>query len=180
MRGVEMPRAFIKRFGRLGAWGATGLLLIFVASGCGPAKNNVVVTGKVTYKGEPVTGGVIKLYSSDATPVPGGGDSSFRIQIKPDGTYAASNLPTGPMKVAIETDSVKRAAGPVRNSATGLPAGVKPPSGYVPPKQEPAPAANVGTQPKYVQIPARYAQPETSGLTWDVKGPETKDFDLTD
>jgi hypothetical protein len=167
------------RFGRLGACCAAGLALVFVASGCKPARKDMVITGKVTYKGEPVTGGTMKLYSPDATPLPGGGDNSFHIQIKPDGTYAASNIPTGPMKVAIETDSIKRAMGPARNQATGLPAGVKPPPGYKPPEQQPAPAG-VGTQPKYVQIPAKYADPSTSGLTWDIKGSETKNFELSD
>jgi hypothetical protein len=173
-----MQQASKQWFGRLGAWGATGLFLFFVASGCGPTKKEIVVTGKVTYKGEPVTGGVIRLYSSDAGPAEKG-DNAFPIQIKPDGTYAASNVPTGPMKVAIETDSVKRNSGPARDPSTGLPAGVKPPPGYEPPKQ-PAAAADRGAQPKYVQIPAKYAQPATSGLTWDVKGSETKNFDLSD
>ena len=32
-----------------------------------------------------------------------------------------------------------------------------------------------------MDIPAKYKDPKTSGLTWDVKaGKNTKDFDLTD
>ena len=78
----------------------------------------------------------------------------YPVSIKEDGTFNVSGAPIGQMGVGIDT-------GPAR---------VAPPAGSTAPQG-----------PPHVDIPAKYKDPKTSGLTWDVKaGKNTKDFDLTD
>ena len=155
-----MNRASVKSVLALPAAAAVAAILL-LAAGCGQASKGSSVSGKITYKGQPLTGGIIKLYS-DAAPAPAtrGADNSFHITIKPDGTFGASNVPEGMAKVAIESQP-----------APSKPAGFDPKTGI--------PLAP-GTA-DFVRIPQKYTDPNTSGLTWDVKpGSEKKDFDLTD
>lgn len=178
MRGFASTRA-----NRPVAMGAAALAFLAFAAGCGTNNSGSSLSGKVTYKGEPVTGGFIKLYS-DTAPAVGGADNTLRIMIKPDGTVVATNVPAGTMRVAIETESAKGAGGPAIDPRTGLPAGMpagmKPPADYDPSKFS-SQAGQAANQTKYVAIPPKYADPKASGLTWDVKeGANKKDFDLTD
>ncbi len=178
-----MSRASKKRFGSIVAWGAAGLVLVFAASGCGAANHGdgAAVSGKVMYKGQPVTGGMMKLYVKDAPPVAGVTDPSIPITIKPDGTFTASNVPIGMMQVAIETESVKGIGRVAVDPATGMPPGATRSANFDPSRIKAPPAANPGSQGVYIAIPLKYAEPRTSELTWDVKaGSQTKNFDLTD
>lgn len=148
-------------------WGL--LLTVFVAglSGCG-GKKKAKVSGKVTYKGNPVTGGTLTLYPSAEKQAP------IPIQIQANGQFITTDVPPGSYKVAISTESVKLTAPPSlpRGAQMKPPAGVKIPEG----------AGQYGQDTsgmKYVQIPPKYAKPETSGLTWDIKGgSQEKDFPL--
>jgi len=110
------------------------------------------VTGKVTYKGSPVTGGTVHIVTE-------GGN--FPANIKRDGTFTAADIPAGPAKVTVETESIHQNA-----------------------RQDPAAKAYMEKNPNmplYMPIPKRYAKPETSGLTLDVrKGMQEKTFDLTE
>ena len=56
------------------------------------------VSGKVSYKGSPVTGGIITLYTAEGSPI--------QAPISNNGTYLFPNLPVGQMTVTIDTDSV--------------------------------------------------------------------------
>jgi len=114
------------------------------------------VSGKVTYKGKPLPGGNVTFAGKDG--------KSLAAAIHEDGTYSLEKVPPGEYKVAVETESLRKAA----------------PGGGVPPKGgdkiAPPPAADA---PKYVAIPVKYANPETSGLTYTVKtGKQTFDIDL--
>ena len=103
-------------------------LALAVLPGCGDNSKGRV-TGKVTYKGAPVTGGMIAL-----TPSSGSG-SAFTIPIQADGSFNAKDVPLGQMGVAISTDGVPEAGGPKP------PPGVQMPSTIQPPKDAPAPSA---------------------------------------
>jgi hypothetical protein len=133
--------------------------------GCGPGKT--VVMGKVTYHNAPVTGGSIRLY-------PAAGGSGFPVFIKSDGTFEVSDAPTGPMRVAVETESVRPPESylPPPIPADKVPAGVKLPE---PPK------IDLSRMPRKVAIPAKYRDPNGSGLTWEVApGRNVRNFDLAD
>jgi hypothetical protein len=119
------------------------------------------LTGKVTFAGKPVTGGMMKLYPAKGEPIP--------CMIGPDGIYASpSNLPSGQMAVSIDTESAKTGEG----GAGG---------GREAKFTDPEMARLMGQlkKPRYVEIPAKYKDPSTSGLSVTItKGEQTKDFDL--
>ncbi len=140
-------------------------LTLLLAAGCGAKNKNAPanLSGKVTYKGQAVGGGTITFFPKDAGGV-------YSTSISADGTYNMSDLPTGDLQVAIETDSAKdlNPAGP-GGAQYSKAMGPKPP-GWQP--------TATGT---YVKIPAKYAKKETSGLSVQVQhGKGTKDFDLAD
>jgi len=127
------------------------VFLLFLAVGCQGSNNPKTwpVTGKVTYRGEPVTSGMIML-----TPVDGGHaatgnldqDGSFRLTTfqKDDGAVAGS------YQVAIQVFPAEGA---------GLPG-----------------AEFAGKAPP---IPRKYASPASSGLTAEIKPRENAlDFPL--
>jgi hypothetical protein len=154
-------------------WACTVLglpLALLLLSGCSGTSKNSTVSGKVTYKGQPVTGGTLTLHPTD-----GKGGSFPPIPIKPDGTFMTTDVPAGSWQVAIETESIKGM--PTGGYNAKPPQGQKPPDGAAPKMPE----IDTSGQPKYVQIPKKYSDPKTSNLTWDiVKGKNDKTFELTD
>ncbi len=77
--------------------------------------------------------------------------SPYPVGIKADGTFNVSDVPIGQMGVGIDTGS----AAPPASSAGG------------------------GQAAPHVDIPPQYKNPQSSGLTWDIKaGKNTKNFDL--
>ena len=78
------------------AWGRAGyrclpLLIALTVAGCGRRVGEV--SGKVTYKDTPVVMGSVVFVGSDGIP--------HRGQIEPDGTYVVSDVPAGPVQVAV-------------------------------------------------------------------------------
>ena len=141
----------------------TVFLCLTALTGCGDS-SKAAVSGKVTYKGAPVTGGTLTLYPTSGTPFP--------VNINANGTFNASDAPIGQMGVSISTDNV------VSFQGYQMPPGVQPPKDVNSPAQ---PNIDTSNAPKKVEIPAKYKDPKTSGLTWDVKGgKQSKDFELTD
>lgn len=150
----------------------TGILLVLLLSslllaGCSGGSKTAVVSGKVNYKGQPVTGGNLILQPSD------GSGSQYLIPIKPDGTFSGSDVPIGSKQVAIDTEPAK--------SAGAHPYDMSKAAGAKKPDNAKSPEVDAGNQPKYVAIPKKYNDPKTSGLTWDIiKGKNEKTFELTD
>jgi hypothetical protein len=145
-----------------------GLIAGLAVTGCGGA-SNATVSGKVTYKGAPVKGGYVTFVSANGVTRPG--------PIAEDGTYTINQLPTGPAKIAVETDSVK----PLGGTGKGKTASGGPP----PKKYGPPPGSEQGSVPykppdlseranRYVQIPEKYADFDKSGLTYTVTGGSQK------
>ena len=150
-------------------------LLATIAAGLAPATlagcvddTKATVTGKVTYHNAPVTGGNLLLYAE-------GNASPFPVYIRADGAFNVSGAPSGPMRVAIETDSVPPA------EATLPP---EPPGGVPVPPNGKGPETgkiDLSNMPKKVPIPPKYKDPNSSGLTWEIKpGKNSRDFPLTD
>jgi len=83
----------------------TAVLLIGLCGcGSGTQAERVVVSGKVTFAGKPVTGGSIRIVSAD--------DPTRQIhgRIRNDGTFTLSSAPVGRVLVAVETASVLEGA----------------------------------------------------------------------
>ena len=149
------------------------------------------VSGKVSYKGSPVTGGIITLYTAEGSPI--------QAPISNNGTYLFPNLPVGQMTVTIDTDSVNPETmkkedytggkGPGAGPG-GIPAGMYKKSVATPSPtlkkgqvatKEPLPEGAQTNEAIYVKIPAKYKAKGTSGLTIELKaGKQTKDFELND
>jgi hypothetical protein len=119
--------------------------LLVSAAGCGAdappnvGPPSVTVTGKVTLAGgKPLPGGLIRFQLASAANWAGSG------KIMADGTYEATFVPIGECKVSVDNASLKPSS--------------------TPPTENSAPDPSL----KYVPINAKYANPHTSGLTFNV------------
>jgi hypothetical protein len=138
-----------------------------VLVGCGkggPTPSSL--KGKVLYKGEPVTGGMITFYGKDM--------GAYPVQINPDGTYEKSGLPTGELTVCVETETLNPTRPSMGNygGPKGKNMGDSTPEAM---KNQPS------DKGKYVKIPRKYSTPKDSDLkvTLD-KGENLKDLELKD
>jgi hypothetical protein len=122
---------------------ALALLAAAALAGCHSNKP-LTITGKVTYKGQPLSSGIVRFFF--------GTDHQSMATIEPDGSFAATDIPPGPVKVTVEPDPQ---AAKHRSMGGGA--------------NEPA--------PKPVAIPPKYADPKTSGLEYTIK-PGTNNLDV--
>ncbi len=154
MTRVQQRNAF-----RLTALAAVLLASVTALSGChGSASKVSIVSGKVTYKNAPVTGGTLKFY-------PASGGEPLQGPIKADGTFSFGGIPAGHATVTVETESIDHKGG---NDYTKR---VKPPAGYKPPEGGEA-------SPVYVKIPAKYNDPKKSELSVEVQQGKTEGIEL--
>ena len=151
---------------RLVAWLApAGLLLL---AGCGGGKGDV--TGEVTYNGEPLPVGRVTFLSQV-----GNQEAVAGYVIR--GKYTVKGCPAGPVKISVESlrppepeqlTAAKESAVPM---AQGMKGRVQ-----IPPELKELAS---GPPVKYVPIPPKYANPESSGLTYTVsRGSQTHDIPL--
>jgi hypothetical protein len=152
-----MRRNVVTRW-RVGG-GAVLVLALLAAAGCGAKHGRV--SGTVTYKGAPLGSGSVAFF--------GEGGTADSAAIGPDGKYTLARAPVGPVKVSVVSGQPRQ--GP-KQSGGKAPATKKeapqPPSGETPPQPG-----------KYVPIPAHFADPEKSGLTYTVsRGEQTIDIKL--
>jgi hypothetical protein len=161
-----------------------GLPLLVVVFACSKSKTPATVSGKVTYKGETVPGGILYFYSLKEDGSPG---AEFSCVIKSDGTYSSSQLPEGDLLVSIDTESKnpnsERAKADPSKYGKGTGKGA-----FADPKmmmEQMKKNNNVPDMPSddtsYLPIPKKYWEPATSGLKVTLKaGKNTFDFNLTD
>jgi hypothetical protein len=117
--------------------------LLAVLPGCGGSKASV--SGKVTYRGKPLTSGTIYVALPDGIQVPTG--------IGTDGSYRFDGVATGSVKFGVTSPNPAHVMAPRSKRA---------PRGAAPP---PLPQ-NTG----WFEIPDKYADPLKSGLSFDLKG----------
>ena len=164
-----------------------GLPILALIGGCSSEGS---ISGKVTYKDKPLTGGIVLFTSSSG---------SSTANINEDGSYSIERMPTGDVKIAVDTQSARGPAAAATKAPTMSKMGMSgpmppmkgsksgPPVAMQPPKREDMPAA-MATTPLYnsapkgppaAAIPENYADPTTSGLTYTViKGPQVHNIDL--
>jgi hypothetical protein len=133
---------------------------------CSPGSATSELTGKVTYKGSPLTMGEVYVKSEDGREVSN--------TINPDGTYTIKNVPRGTLKVRIHCIDEK-AYNEYNNALTGR-TGSEPrgPDGTVRPK-----GSKILEASDFAKIPKKYDEYENSGLTVEVKDSKAqKDFVL--
>ncbi len=124
---------------RLARFWVLGCLVVLPA-GCGP--KFVSVSGTVTYQGKALSGGTVTFYDSTNKP--------RSSPIDANGGYALKDVATGKARIAVFAPMDI----PFDSTGTGLK------GGGVAPK----PAAATA-----VTLPAKYNDPDKSGLTCDVK-----------
>ena len=158
-----------------------GALLLAGAVGCGGGKGTV--SGKVTLDGKPLPAGKISFVGAN------GKATTADIT---DGQYTASNVPTGDVKVTVQTNSIKQEADSLlasnRYGSVGsrpaarskLPANVKEHL-----QEEAARNAEMLKRGKellarYRPVPGKYGKPDSSGLQVSVtRGDNSFDVPLT-
>ena len=160
-----------------------GMALLFpVLSGCGPGIGKV--SGKVTYKGQPVPGGQLLFRPADPQ------QNAVPVTLDEEGRYSAV-LPTGEVTVSVDN----RDREPRASFGGGVPAGIPltpearaklgkgKAAAPAPPPDKPVESADAASEPsgRYVRIPEKYYMAETTDLKFTVKGgDQTQDFELTD
>jgi hypothetical protein len=113
--------------------------------GCG--RSAPTVSGKVSYRGRPVTSGVVVFVGA-------GGKASRPAVIKEDGSYTATGVPVGPVKVAVDNPPpLGRVWG---NSAA-------------PPANDPEVQEAARRAASYVPTPHHYGDANQSGLSTTLK-----------
>jgi len=146
---------------RLGAVGF-GLALAAGLAGCGYGvreqrlpETGATLEGAGKYGAEPVYFAEIRVVSDSA---------SATGTIGQDGRYKVENCPTGAVKIAVNTDAARGEHTSLSMSRT-----------YKGPKGEGA--AGGGAPPKFVSVPGKFADAETSGLQTTVNaGANTYDI----
>jgi hypothetical protein len=139
----------------IGLWRVTGLwaTLALSLAGCGGPYTGAV-SGKVTYQGKPLPGGLVTFVHPDGRIGQG--------QIQEDGTYSVPKAPGGDVKVTVRT------VPPI----PAMPAAIRLPGGVGGGKSE-----TVYPAGKYTPIPKKYADVSTSGLSLTVRR-GSQEFDI--
>jgi hypothetical protein len=152
--------------------------------GCG-SNGNVVqhgnLCGKVTLKGQPVTGGKLIFLTED--------DKTIEVSIQPDGTYSGG-VPLGEARVAVDTEFIKAMVSATQHTVSGSARNFNREANreafgkidgkdFKPPKPEERSKFNSMQGMKYVPIPEKYRKPKESGISVTVsRGSQEKDFNL--
>jgi hypothetical protein len=72
-----------------------GLLLAAVLVGCGPKGRSGAVSGKITYKAQPVNDAALLLYSGEAV-------QPITIPVTSDGSFTIRDVPQGEYKIVVQ------------------------------------------------------------------------------
>lgn len=160
---------------------ACALLTAYLLAGCGGGPNTLPVTGKVTKGGQPVEGAIVSFHpqSPEAKAATGTTDNSGTYKlttfVNGDGAvpgsykvtvtkFPGSGGASDPTAGASDIDAAYRAAEAQGQSVTA-------------PQTMTTPTTPTPTN----ELPAKFASPDTSGLTADVASgsPNTFDFDVS-
>jgi hypothetical protein len=131
-------------------------LLLLAALGCGGGTETGEVTGRVTYRNKTVPAGTVTLLASNGKP--------YNAPIQADGSYAISNVPVGPAKLAVTSTE----EAPARAAATASRSGGKGATRLQNVEEGRAAAGAAKSR-----IPLGYGDLSRSGLTVEVKGGPT-------
>jgi hypothetical protein len=85
-------------------WGLLIPVLIITSAGCSDNKL-LTIQGSVSYKGQPLSAGIVKFY--------GPGDSTSMAYVR-DGDFIVTDLPPGEYKVSVEPDTSAKGGKPLK------------------------------------------------------------------
>lgn len=136
-----------------------GVVLATALMGCFWTVPTGVVTGTVSFDGQPIAAGRLTVLCE------GGGKPVFFADIT-DGAYRIERAPVGSARVTVQVFAAQPAT-----------ASVPPPPGSAPALPIPANVPRPGKP--LTGFPERYLNPDTSGLTFEITpGPQTHDISL--
>jgi hypothetical protein len=121
-------------------------LAVLVLAGCGPATGSI--SGKVTYKDKPLSGGKVTFLTSD--------QKVKTALIGPDGTYTLDQVTVGPAQIAVDPPVALPPMMPGMKMDASKMGGLGPDAATPPPDAKP------------VSLPPHYQNTEKSGLTYTV------------
>ena len=124
-----------------------GILTIALA-GCGGPVNTGILTGTVSYQGEPLTSGTVLVKADDGR--------AGNANIHEDGTYRIETAPAGAVKLAVMT--------------------FPPSPAVVPPNTDPKTIKQPSL--KYTKLPEHYHDFATAGLSTTVEAGKENHFDV--
>jgi hypothetical protein len=167
VKGNSMNQIYLGRSCRRFA-ALLSLLSLFAFVGCGGGGAQGKLTGKVLYKGKPVTGGSVIFRPSSAS------ENTVTAPIDPNGNYTAT-VPAGVVKIAVDNRDLQ----PPEATSKKEPRPNLPKVGNVT-SDTPDPRVNpqkpAGT---YVKLPDKYHDVASSGLSYTVKsGSQNYDINL--
>ncbi len=138
--------------------GPTVLTALIVTIGCNRGPQFCDVNGKVIFDGKPLPGGTVQITNEDDTQM-------VFADLNIDGEFKMSRAPAGKVRVVVRTDSVKTQQIP--------PAVVKQlkAKGVAIVTPDPKEIGN-----KYVAIPAKYGDRETTDLRYDLVANKVNDL----
>jgi hypothetical protein len=158
----------------VGASGFGLLLLLLAAAGCGPGQGTV--SGRVLYDGAPLHGGWVTFRPADPR------QNSVPARIEADGSYSAV-LPAGAVTVSVDNRNLEpQIPSPPPPLPKLSPEALKALGNPTPGKAAPAAGGGGPDKPsgKYVKLPSRYYDVDTSGLDFTVAGGgQQHDIELT-
>jgi hypothetical protein len=144
------------------AFGLAIVPIVFLVGCSGTGGSGTIVTGKVTYKGDPVSA---EMAFFDAN-----NKQARTAPIMPDGTYTVADLPVGEYKVTLNAMKSIGGVGPAPDKA--------PAPGDKGGLEGPIKGVGGAALGKGVAPPPKYSSPD-SGLKLTVKaGKQTQDFPL--
>jgi hypothetical protein len=138
---------------RTPAWVVLALVVtaMGVVTGCSSPKRLATLTGKVTYKGKPVAVGAIYFH--------GPADELAMGNLRDDGSYTATDLPIGVVKVSLRVQDPGVYAQKLKGQGPSL--------------EKP----NTEDLDKVTSLPHQYSDPATSGLSYTLS-PATATLDI--
>lgn len=147
------------------------LLAVLALVGCSRTRERTTVQGTVTIGGKHLTAGTVMFYAYD--------NATASAPIDKDGRYVMRDAPVGDVKIAVIVPRVPPGMAQMMNKMKKNPSlkDVK----STDPEGSGKSIPMMGMMPtNIVQIPAKYADPNSSGLTYKVaSGEQSYDIPLT-
>jgi hypothetical protein len=128
------------------------VIAVGLAPGCSSQKRLATLTGKVTYKGKPVSVGAIYFH--------GPADELAMGNLQEDGSFTATDLPIGVVRVSLRVQD----PGVYTQQLKGQGPSIEKPK--------------TKDGDKVTSLPHQYSDPETSGLSYTI-APTTTTLDIT-
>jgi hypothetical protein len=133
---------------------AAGVLCAAALAGCGYGgkeqrlpETGATLEGTIKYGNEPVAYAVVRVVTESG---------SAEGNVGEDGRYKVENVPTGPVKIGVNTNAAKGDYTSATMSRSYKGPEFKGKTGPV-------------QLPKFVSVPAKYAEPDTSGITTTIQ-----------